>query len=184
MSKITGSKGRGRNRNHGGKRSQGRGGNFDPNGGRNRGNAQQLLDKYTSLARDATQQGDRITAENYYQHADHYYRIINARNEQQAARTEQQGGRNENQRPQNNGGQAANYDTNTDQSTPGNKNASDNAAGADMAVKDVPIQTDENDAVEKGSASEEKKEAASKKPRRARAPNKTAKDAPAPEVTE
>lgn len=87
MSKIPGSnKGRNRNRNNGGKRSQGRGGNFDPNGGRNRGNAQQLMDKFLSLARDANSQGDRIAAENYFQHADHYYRVVHARNEQQEAR--------------------------------------------------------------------------------------------------
>ena len=83
MSKSTGSKGRGRNRNNSGKRSQGRSGNFDPNGGRNRGNAQQLMDKYLALARDAASQGDRIAAENYFQHADHYYRVVYARNEQQ-----------------------------------------------------------------------------------------------------
>lgn len=86
MSKSSGSKGRGRNRNSGGKRPQGRGGNYDPNMGRNRGNAQQLMDKYLSLARDAASQGDRIAAENYFQHADHYYRIVHARNEQQEAR--------------------------------------------------------------------------------------------------
>lgn len=87
MSKISGSnKGRSRNRNNGGKRPQGRGGNFDPNGGRSRGNAQQLMDKFLSLARDANSQGDRIAAENYFQHADHYYRVVHARNEQQEAR--------------------------------------------------------------------------------------------------
>lgn len=83
MSKPTGSKGRGRNRNNNGKRPQGRSGNYDPNGGRNRGNAQQLLDKYLTLARDATTHGDRIAAENYFQHADHYYRVVYTRNEQQ-----------------------------------------------------------------------------------------------------
>ena len=86
MSKSSGSKGRGRNRNNSGKRPQGRGGNYDPNMGRSRGNAQQLMDKYLSLARDAASQGDRIAAENYFQHADHYYRIVHARNEQQEAR--------------------------------------------------------------------------------------------------
>ncbi len=86
MSKSSGSKGRGRNRNNSGKRPQNRGGNFDPNSGRNRGNAQQLMDKYLALARDAASQGDRVTAENYYQHADHYYRVVYARNEQNEAR--------------------------------------------------------------------------------------------------
>jgi hypothetical protein len=46
-----------------------------------RGNAHQLLEKYLALARDAQAAGDRITAENYSQHAEHYFRIINANTE-------------------------------------------------------------------------------------------------------
>ena len=42
-----------------------------------RGNPKQLLDKYKTQARDARQAGDRILAENYYQFADHYQRILN-----------------------------------------------------------------------------------------------------------
>lgn len=51
---------------------------FD-NGGdvRVRGNVHQLLDRYLQLARDAGSAGDRIAAENYLQHAEHYYRVIN-----------------------------------------------------------------------------------------------------------
>lgn len=44
-----------------------------------KGNPKQLLDKYKSLARDAIQAGDRILAENYFQHADHYQRLVNER---------------------------------------------------------------------------------------------------------
>lgn len=43
-----------------------------------RGTAAQILDKYLALARDALASGDRITAENYYQHAEHYFRVLNA----------------------------------------------------------------------------------------------------------
>ena len=55
------------------------GGNYSPNRGdnRQRGNANQLLEKYKSLARDASQQGDRVTAEYFMQYADHYYRVLN-----------------------------------------------------------------------------------------------------------
>ena len=42
-----------------------------------RGNMHQVWEKYLSLARDATASGDRILAEGYYQHAEHYYRLIN-----------------------------------------------------------------------------------------------------------
>lgn len=43
-----------------------------------RGNAQQVVEKYLQLARDATSSGDRIAAEGYLQHAEHYYRLMNA----------------------------------------------------------------------------------------------------------
>lgn len=41
-----------------------------------RGTAQQVADKYAALARDAQSSGDRVIAENYLQHAEHYNRII------------------------------------------------------------------------------------------------------------
>ena len=52
---------------------------FDSNGPdvRVRGNAFQILEKYVALARDAQAAGDRIAAENYFQHAEHYFRLIN-----------------------------------------------------------------------------------------------------------
>jgi hypothetical protein len=46
--------------------------------GRVRGNAYQLLEKYLALAREAQAAGDRIAAENYSQHAEHYFRVSNA----------------------------------------------------------------------------------------------------------
>jgi hypothetical protein len=53
---------------------------FDSNCGdlRVRGNAWQVHEKYQALARDAASSGDRVLAENYLQHAEHYYRIIEA----------------------------------------------------------------------------------------------------------
>lgn len=53
--------------------------NFDSNGPdvRVRGNANQVYEKYLALARDANAAGDRVMAESYHQHAEHYYRIIN-----------------------------------------------------------------------------------------------------------
>ena len=43
-----------------------------------RGTANQIYDKYLSLARDASSAGDRVKAENYFQHAEHYFRLIRA----------------------------------------------------------------------------------------------------------
>lgn len=58
---------------------------FDSNGPdvRVRGTAQQLFEKYLQLGRDATSGGDRVMAESYFQHAEHYFRILNAINQAQ-----------------------------------------------------------------------------------------------------
>lgn len=68
------------------KRSRGRGRrqqnpvnrSYDSNGPdvRVRGTASQVYEKYQALARDAMSSGDRVMAENYGQHAEHYYRIM------------------------------------------------------------------------------------------------------------
>ena len=53
---------------------------FDSNGPnvKIRGNAYQVFERYVALAREAASSGDRIAAENLYQHAEHYFRIMNA----------------------------------------------------------------------------------------------------------
>ena len=88
--------------NHGSKRSRGRNSNrrngpsrnqtFDSNGPsvRIRGNAFQVHEKYLAMARDASSSGDRIAAENFLQHAEHYYRILAAQREEAEARGEKQ----------------------------------------------------------------------------------------------
>ena len=65
---------------------------FDSSGPdvRIRGNAYQVLEKYLALARDASAAGDRIAAENFYQHAEHYYRVISANGEHQRQQQQQQ----------------------------------------------------------------------------------------------
>jgi Domain of unknown function (DUF4167) len=47
-----------------------------------RGTASHVAEKYLQLARDAQSSGDPIAAENYYQHAEHYFRLIAAAQEQ------------------------------------------------------------------------------------------------------
>ena len=44
--------------------------------GRNNQNASKLVEKYTSLAREALSNGDKILSENYFQHAEHFVRIL------------------------------------------------------------------------------------------------------------
>jgi hypothetical protein len=53
---------------------------FDSNGPniKIRGNAYQVFERYVALAREASSSGDRIAAENFYQHAEHYFRVMNA----------------------------------------------------------------------------------------------------------
>ncbi len=45
--------------------------------GRNNHNAPKLIEKYNNLAREALSTGDKILSENYFQHADHFTRILN-----------------------------------------------------------------------------------------------------------
>lgn len=91
-------RGRGRGKHHGGGGGGGGGGprhqsshqsqdqvfnihrTIDSNGPdvKIRGNAHHVYEKYLQLARDANSSGDRIMAENYLQHAEHYYRLIMA----------------------------------------------------------------------------------------------------------
>lgn len=58
---------------------------FDSNGPnvKIRGNAYQVFERYVSLAREAQASGDRVAAENFYQHAEHYFRIMNAQGDGQ-----------------------------------------------------------------------------------------------------
>ena len=53
-------------------------GNF--NRSRGNQNAAKLLEKYTNLAKEALSSGDRILSENYYQHVEHFSRILADRN--------------------------------------------------------------------------------------------------------
>src|SRR5690554_6374980 len=73
-----------RGRGNGGNNNSGRKGpnpltrSYESNGPdvKIRGSAQQIAEKYATLARDAQASGDRVIAESYLQHAEHYSRII------------------------------------------------------------------------------------------------------------
>lgn len=64
-----------------------------------RGSASHVYEKYLQLARDANASGDRVAAENYLQHAEHYYRIMAAAQVQQQQQYQARGP----QQPQYNG---------------------------------------------------------------------------------
>lgn len=71
---------RGRGRRSGGGNNNNPNKHFESNGPdvKIRGSAQQILDKYQQYARDAQTSGDRVNAENYLQHAEHYHRLLAA----------------------------------------------------------------------------------------------------------
>ena len=54
--------------------------------GRNNHNASKLIEKYNDLAREASSNGDKILSENYFQHADHFTRILNEQESRRSAR--------------------------------------------------------------------------------------------------
>src|SRR6201999_768369 len=74
------------NNNNGRPRPPHRQQTFDSNGPgiKIRGNAYQVFERYVALAREAASAGDRVAAENFYQHAEHYFRIMNANGENPA----------------------------------------------------------------------------------------------------
>lgn len=74
-----------------------------------RGTVAHIYEKYQTLARDANSQGDHVGAENYLQHAEHYYRLLAAANQAQAAARERDNARQNGSRrlPQQEGGEAS-----------------------------------------------------------------------------
>jgi hypothetical protein len=81
---MNGGGGGGGGGNNGGRpRTPHRSQTFDSNGPglKIRGNAYQVFERYVALAREAASAGDRIAAENLYQHAEHYFRVMNANGE-------------------------------------------------------------------------------------------------------
>ena len=73
---------RGQSRGNGKRFSGGKNQTFESSGPdvKIRGTAQQVHEKYLSLARDALSSGDRISAEGFFQYADHYYRLFSSAN--------------------------------------------------------------------------------------------------------
>ena len=80
----------------------GRGSTFESNGpeGKIRGTAFQVIEKYQALAQDALSSGDRISAENFFQHAEHYYRVVAANGWDQRGQRPQGQQHQQNQQPQ------------------------------------------------------------------------------------
>jgi hypothetical protein len=122
-------------RHHGGGIPLNRNHVFDSNGPdvRVRGTAQQLFEKYLQLGRDATSSGDRVMAEGYFQHAEHYFRVLNAIN--QAAQQNQQ---------QNQHGQRRQFQNGEDNAQPATSSGNEETeaapgTGDQPEPKEIPI---------------------------------------------
>ena len=80
--------------------------------GRNNHNASKLIEKYSNLAREALSGGDKILSENYFQHADHFTRVLS---EQEIFRKSKFSGNSENSKIDNNEQEIKTVDKNLDQ---------------------------------------------------------------------
>ncbi|NQV59819.1 MAG: DUF4167 domain-containing protein [Alphaproteobacteria bacterium] len=93
-----------------------------------RGTASAVYDKYQTLGRDSLLSGDRVAAENYFQHAEHYYRLMQAA-KQQAGESEQRDVRRQEQQNQDERGNDRDAGDNDKQSTAASEEAVVEVAG-------------------------------------------------------
>jgi len=123
---------RGRNNN----KRQSRNNNFDSSGpeGRVRGNARQVYEKYLTMASDALMVDDRIASENYYQHAEHYYRIVNSQAAADAEKEGQKDGNNNRNRRHNNNNRNQQQGNGAEQQHAEGDNTSDHGQGEQPAL--------------------------------------------------
>jgi hypothetical protein len=128
--------------------------------GKVRGTPQQVIDKYNALARDAQTSGDRVMAENFLQHAEHYHRLLTAA---QAASNERREQANGAQRPAYNESDATTEDASEDSAE----------AGADVSGMATFDGADETQLVE---TPEEGKKRGNSRSRRPRSPRNGAGD--------
>lgn len=164
---------RGRNNNNRNKNQNNANRSFESNGPdvKIRGTAAHIADKYMSLARDALSSGDIVIAENYFQHAEHYNRIVAVAQAAQAERNAQR----EAQREDRSDDREANSENATE-------NSSDEVDGSgpqpDIAAKSTASDDEEGD---------RKPRRQNRRPRRAAEPvandDADADEAPAPRRT-
>ncbi len=171
---------------------------YDSNGPdvRIRGTANQIYDKYLSLARDAASSGDRVKAENYLQHAEHYFRLIRSMQPNQATANDgadsDAAGENQDQNNRSGGDRANQQDRSNNrdrrnsrperrgQEEPGDENdvAAESADNQDDAPSEVIVDMPAEEAEEESSVpsveAEEKP-----RPRRGRPPSRSSENAKA-----
>ncbi len=149
---------------------------FDSNGPsvRIRGSAFQVHEKYLALARDAAASGDRIMAENYLQHAEHYFRIINTDNDGDSRNRGQRAERHQQDR-QSTGGEDTGDSAAAEQWSPSSGNGHDRDDPAEDTAQPPAAPANGEDR-EAGAA--EDTAPVQKKPRAARTPRGTGRGRP------
>ena len=179
------SKSRSRNKNRNARPS---GGNiinrvFDSSGpdGKVRGTPQQIIEKYNQLHRDAFLSGDRVDAENFAQHAEHYTRLLaEAQREVDAKREEQE---EQNRQRQLEHDRERQRQAERDRERQERLKAQEEAANAPSGMDHEPESADEGD-----SGLVDTPEAKPKRPRQPRKPRKAPDEGPkndnAPEAAE
>lgn len=140
-----------------------------------RGNAFQVHEKYLGLARDAAGAGDRVAAENYYQHAEHYFRIYSADQEERVQRQAGNGQAGDQQRRHaGNGGGRPNGQTRADERGEVNGDANSVNGEEPAAVALAPesaialSKSDESGEAASAGAEEPQQQKPTRRPRRRR----------------
>lgn len=170
-----------RSRGNGRRYPNQRGGAFESNGPevKVRGTAQQVLEKYQSLARDAFSSGDRILAEGYLQHAEHYYRILNADQEGQNKDQNRDNGRTRSGRG-NRDDDDFDGDDDNDNEEVAAKNADDKSNDGPETA-DVAAEASNENATSDGSSDDDQRpRRRGRRPRKAEQPDMAAVEASAP----
>lgn len=140
-----------------------------------RGNASQVYEKYCSLARDASSSGDPIAAEGYWQHAEHYFRIMQTQQNNQQNNRNQQRDAGAGEQPKQSQPEEAAAEDSGNQPT---AQAADNSAAQDEQPAEAdaaaPVAEEDTAGVER----------AVRRGRPRRAPRRSPKSAPAEEATQ
>ncbi|THD73474.1 DUF4167 domain-containing protein [Thalassobius vesicularis] len=165
---------------------------FDSSGpeGKVRGTPQQIIDKYNQLARDAQLSNDRVAAENFQQHAEHYLRMLSEAQREQDQRREEQDRQNRERQAERDRERAARQERESNDSSP---EVEETAAGEASAAPDVLDLGDDSDSnlvetPENKAAPEDKpkpkrtRSSAPRKPRAKKSDSEGGDQPPAPEA--
>ena len=153
---------------------------YESNGpdGKIRGNANQVYDKYSQLARDAAASGDIVAAEGFWQHAEHYYRIMMSMQQNRAQQQNDQNDNNNNNNSNDGGEQQQNNNNRGAQS----ERQPDPSEQEQPDVQSTDSGGDGEAVEESDTAGLERAVRRTRRPRRPR--NSGGDDAPAPEAAE